>query len=150
MPVAAETLFESAVTESNKDTCTGSCIEDRKTVTESDMRKKDWQKILKTESGTNRYKKTYRADVHEFSTFRNPIIYRFITARGYYPGTDGSREYFTPEPSEVSPHHHMSGNIIRPACFFACCLRCDIEKYHINIFITFPGSGRQIMHKKTD
>ncbi len=119
MAVIIETVFESAVTETNKDTYTGSYIEDRKTVIEFDMRKKDWQKILKTESGINWYKKTYRVDVHEFSTFHSPIIYRFIMARGYYLGTDGSRKYFTPEPSEVSTHHHMSRNIIRLACFLA-------------------------------
>ena len=117
MSVTIETRFESAVTETNKDAYTGSYIEKKKTVIEFDMRKKDWGKILKTNSEINWYKKTYTVDVHEFSTFHSPIIYRFVMSRGYYFRTDGSREYFTPEPSEVSTHHHMSRNIIRLACF---------------------------------
>ena len=117
MSVTIETRFESAVTETNKDAYTGSYIEKKKTVIEFDMRKKDWGKILKTDSEINWYKKTYTVDVHEFSTFHSPIIYRFVMSRGYYFRTDGSREYFTPEPSEVSTHHHMSRNIIRLACF---------------------------------
>ncbi len=119
MAVLIETVFESAVTESNKDAYTGSFIEDRKTVIEFDMRKRDWQKILKTESEIKWYKKTYTVDVHEFSTFHCPVVYRFIMSRGYYLRADGNREYFTPEPSGVSTRHHMSRNIIRLACFLA-------------------------------
>jgi len=119
MAVIIETRFESAVTEANKDTYTGSCIEDGKTVIESDMRKRDWEAVLNTESGIQWYKKTYKVGIHEFSTFHCPVVYRFVMARGYYLRTDGSREYFTTEPSEVSTHHHMSRNIIRLACFLA-------------------------------
>ncbi len=89
MAVIIETAFESAVTESNKEAFSASCIENGKTVTEFDMRKKDWQKILKTESEIKWYSETYTVDVHEFSTFHNPIVCRFIMNRGYYCKADG-------------------------------------------------------------
>ena len=119
MSVIIETCFESAVTEANKDAYIGSYIENKKTVIEFDMRKRDWQKALNTDSEIYWYKKTYMVDIHEFSTFHSPIVYRFVMARAYYFKADGSREYFTPEPSEISTHHHMSKNIIRLACFLA-------------------------------
>ena len=115
--VVIETRFESAVTEANGDTCVGSFIEDVKTVIEFDLRKRDWRKIGKTDSEIRWCKKTYTVDVHEFSTFHCPIIYRFVTGRGYFVNADGIREYFTPEPAEVSTRQHMSKSIIRMACF---------------------------------
>ena len=117
MSVIIEAVFESAVTETNKDAYTGSYIEDRKTVIEFDMRYGDWQKTLKTDSEIYWYKETHTVGIHEFSTFHSPIIYRFVIGRGYYFRADGSRRYFTTEPSEVSVHHHMSRNIIRLSCF---------------------------------
>ena len=91
MGVVIEAVFESAVTESNKDAFSGSCIENGKTVIKFDMRKKDWQKILKTESEIKWHSETYMVDVHEFSTFHNPIVCRFIMNRGYYFKADGCR-----------------------------------------------------------
>ena len=102
MSVIIETFFESAVTESNKDSYTGSFIEDGKTVIEFDMKKRDWRKTLKTDSEIFWYGEAYTVDVREFSTFHSPVIYRFAISRGYYLRADGGREYFTTEPSEVS------------------------------------------------
>ncbi|WP_459918274.1 hypothetical protein, partial [Desulfocicer niacini] len=84
-----------------------------------DMRKRDWQEAMQTNSKISWYSKTFKVDIYEFSTFHCPIVYRFTMVRGYFTQSDGSREYFTTEPSEVSTHHHMSKNIIRLACFLA-------------------------------
>jgi len=119
MSVTVQVCFESAVIEANKDTFVRSYIEESKTILEFDMRKRDWQEVLKTDSEIYWSGKAYPVDVHEFSTFHCPIIYRFVIERGYYLADDGRREYFTPEPSEVSTRHHMSKNIIRLACFLA-------------------------------
>ena len=119
MSVTIQVCFESAVIRASKDTFVGSYIGKDKTIIESDMRKRDWQEVLKTDAEIYWCGKTYPADVHEFPTFHCPFIYRFVIERGYYLADDGRREYFTPEPSEVPTRHHMSRNIIRPACFLA-------------------------------
>lgn len=134
MSVIIQTCFESAVTEANKDTFVGSYIEEKKTIIEFDMRKRDWKKVLEADSEIYWSGKTYTVDVHEFSTFHCPVIYRFIMARGYYIKADGNREYFTPEPSEVSTHHHMSKNIIRVACFLAVI--CGVTLRNISAIFT--------------
>ncbi len=119
MGITIKAHFETSVTEANKDVYTGSFIEGKKTIIEFDMRKRDWQQALQTNSKISWYPQTSKIDIYEFSTFHCPIVYRFTMARGYYTQTDGSREYFTTKPSEVSTHHHMSKNIIRLACFLA-------------------------------
>ena len=119
MAVTIKARFESSVTEADQDTYIGSFIEDNQTVIEFDMRKRNRQKILQINSDINWYSETYQVDIHEFSTFHCPVIYRFIMTRGYYTKADGTREYFTSEPSEVSIRHNMSKNVIRSACFLA-------------------------------
>jgi hypothetical protein len=117
MAIIIQSEFDSAVLEANKDTYTRTYIGDRKTIIEFDMRKRDYSKKfgIKTEIfwSVNRY----YIDIHEFSTFHNPIIYRFIVAQGYYSDGNSHRVFFTPEPSDVSTHYHMSLNILRLSCF---------------------------------
>ena len=64
-------------------------------------------------------KDIYHVDVHELSTFHNPIPYRFIVAQGYYFDEHGRRIYFTPEIKGVSTSQHLSHSIIRLSCYLA-------------------------------
>jgi len=82
------------------------------------MRKRDYRKEFGINSEIFR-KESYKADVHEFSTFHRPIVYRFVSAQGYYLDEQGNRKFFTPETAEVSAQQHMSKNIIRVCCFLA-------------------------------
>jgi len=57
--------------------------------------------------------------VHEFPTFHNPVIYRFVSVQGYCSDDQGNRIFFTPEIAEVPTQQHMSKNVIRVCCFSA-------------------------------
>ncbi|GAB6147130.1 hypothetical protein [Desulfocicer niacini] len=69
MGITIKTHFESSVTEANKDVYTGSFLEGKKTIIEFDMRKRDWQEALQTNSKISWYSKTSKVDIYEFSTF---------------------------------------------------------------------------------
>jgi hypothetical protein len=61
----------------------------------------------------------YAVEVHELSTFHNPIQYRFIVAQGSYLNAQHQRVYFTPAIQGVSTAQHMSPSVIRLACYLA-------------------------------
>jgi hypothetical protein len=111
--------FDSAVLEANKDVFTQSYIEDDQTIIEFDLRKRDFQKEFNTSSKIYWPKDFYTVDIDEFSTYHNPIRYRFILAQGYYLNDQNKRIYFTPEVKEASTYHHVSNNIIRLSCFLS-------------------------------
>lgn len=168
MAITIRADFESAVVEANKDIFTKSYIEEKTTIIEFDMRKRDYRKEFGTNSDMNWSESTYSVDVHEFSTFHNPIMYRFILARGYYYDDNGNRIFFTPKISEVSAHHHMSNNIIRLSCFlavicgvtlrniaiiFSVLFRIPVSKSAIKRWIDEIGnnlSEEEILKKMTD
>ena len=117
MTITIQTEFSSAVVEANKDVFSRSYIENGNTIIEFDMRKRCWQKEFGINTEIYRPENIYTVDVHEFSTFHSPIMYRFILAQGYYFDSGGKRIWFTPKISGVSAHHHMSSNAIRLSCF---------------------------------
>jgi len=117
MAIIIQSESDSAVSEANKDTYTRTYIVGKKTITESDMRKRDYRKKFGIKAEICRSVNSYYIDIHEFSTFHNPVIYRFIVAQGYYSDEDNNRIFFTPEPSDVPTHHHMSMNVLRLSCF---------------------------------
>jgi len=118
MTITIQTEFSSAVAEAHKDIFTISHIENGNTIIEFDMRKRDYRKEFGISSEIF-WKESYKVDVHEFSTFHSPIIYRFISAQGYYFDEQGERKFFTPQIAEVSTQQHMSRNVIRVCCFLA-------------------------------
>jgi hypothetical protein len=118
MSIIIQTQFSSAVVEENQDIYTESYIEDSKTIIAFDVRVRDYQKEFNTASEI-RWKDPYTVDVCEFSTYQNPIIYRFTMAQGYYTNDEHKRIYFTPKVSEVSTQRHVSLNVIRLSCFLA-------------------------------
>ena len=76
--------FESAVTEMSQDAFVGSAIEHGTTIILFDLRKHDFQSALGTKAKLCWRKEPYAVEMHELSTFHNPIKYRFIVAQGSY------------------------------------------------------------------
>lgn len=134
MGISIQVHFDSAVVKANEDVFSGSYIENNNTIIEFDMRKRDYQKQFGATSEIYWSENSYQVDVHEFSTFHNPVIYRFVLAQGYYFDDRNSRIYFTPEIAEVSTHQHMSRNIIRLSCFLAVI--CGVSLRNIAVIFS--------------
>src|SRR6266851_3809531 len=96
MAVTVQMQFESVVTELYEDAFIGSSIENGTTIIQFDLRKLDFQRVLETTSTICWCKAPYAVEVHELSTFHNPIKYRFIVAQGAYLNDQHQRVYFTP------------------------------------------------------
>jgi hypothetical protein len=97
MAVTVQMQFESAVTEMYQDAFVGSSIENGATIITFDLRQHDWQQEVRAPSTLDWRKEAYHVDIHELSTFYNPIKYRFILAQGYYLDNQHQRMYFTPD-----------------------------------------------------
>jgi len=82
MAVTVQMQFESAVTEMYQDAFVGSAIENGTTIIMFDLRKHDFHQELGTQATLCWRKEAYHVNVHELSTFHNPIQYRFILAQG--------------------------------------------------------------------
>ncbi len=99
MAVTVQTQFESVVTEMYEEAFVGSSIENGTTVIKFDLRKLNFQRESGITSTIYWRKESYHVDVHELSTFHNPIKYRFILAQGSYFDEDGQRIYLKRTPS---------------------------------------------------
>jgi len=119
MAVTVQMQFESAVTEMYQKAFVGSSIENGTTIIQFDLRQLDFQRELGTTSPICWRQDVYHVDIHELSTFHNPIKYRFIVAQGYYLNDKQQRVYFTPDIQGVSTSQHMSKSIIRLCCYLA-------------------------------
>ena len=80
MAITIQMQFASAVTEIYQDAFVGSSMENGTTIITFDLRKHDFQYELGTQATLCWRKESYHVDVHELSTFHNPILYRFILA----------------------------------------------------------------------
>jgi hypothetical protein len=129
MALTVQMQFESAVTEIYQDAFVGSAMENGTTIITFDLRKHDFQSELGTQATLCWRKETYHVDIHELSTFHNPILYRFILAQGSYLDGQHQRRYFTPEIKGVSTSQHMSHSVIRLACYLAVV--CGVSLRHI-------------------
>jgi hypothetical protein len=119
MAVTVQMQFESAVTEMYQKAFVGSSLENGTTVIQFDLRQRDFQRELGTTSPIWWRQDVYHVDMHELSTFHNPIKYRFIVAQGSYLNDQKQRVYFTPDIQGVSTSQHMSKSIIRLCCSLA-------------------------------
>jgi hypothetical protein len=129
MAVTVQMQFESAVTEMYQDAFVGSSIENGVTIITFDLRQRDLHLERGGRSPLYWRKEAYHVDVHELSTFHNPIKYRFILAQGYCLDGQNQRLYFTPEIKGVSTAQHMSHSSIRLACYLAVV--CGVSLRHI-------------------
>jgi len=119
MAITVQMQFESAVTEMYQDAFVGSSIENGVTIITFDLQQLDFQRELGTASPIAWRQESSHVDVHELSTFHNPIKYRFIFTQGYSLDEEHQRIYFTPEIKGVSTAQHMSHSVIRLSCYLA-------------------------------
>src|SRR5262245_31502971 len=96
MAVTVQMPFTSAVTERYQDAFVGSSIENGATIIQFDLRQHDFHDDLGTQATIWWRKDSYHVDVHELSTFHNPIIYRFIVAQGCYVDDQNQRRLTIP------------------------------------------------------
>jgi Transposase len=129
MAVTVQMQFESAVTEMYQDVFVGSSIENGATIITCDLRQRDFQQERGATSTLYGRKEAYHVDMHELSTFHNPMKYRFIFAQGYYLNDQNQRLDFTPERKGVSTAQHMRHSMIRLACSLAVV--CGVSLRHI-------------------
>ena len=131
MAVTVQMQFESVVTEIYQDAFVGSSIENGTTVIQFDLRRHNFQQELGTQATLCWRKESYHVDVHELSTFHNPILYRFILAQGSYLNDNKQRIYFTPAIKGVSTAQHMSHSVIRLSCYLAVV--CGVSLRHVAV-----------------
>src|SRR5499427_2694659 len=134
MAVTVQMQFESAVTEMYQKAFVGSSIDNGATIIQFDLRQLDFQRELGTTSPICWRQDVYHVDIHELSTFHNPIKYRFIVAQGSYLNDQNQRVYFTPEIQGVSTSQHMSKSIIRLACYLAVV--CGVSLRHLALLLS--------------
>jgi Transposase len=134
MAVTVQMQFTSAVTEMYQDAFVGSSMENGTTIITFDLRQHDFQQELGTQARLCWRKESYHVDVHELSTFHNPITYRIILAQGAYLDAQNQRRYFTPEIKGVSTSQHMSHSVIRLACYLAVV--CGVSLRHIALLFS--------------
>jgi Transposase len=134
MAVTVQMQFESVVTELYQDAFVGSSLENGTTIIQFDLRTLDFQHVLGTPAPICWRQEPYHVDIHELSTFHNPITYRFIVAQGYYLNDQNQRVYFTPEIKGVSTSQHMSHSVIRLACYLAVV--CGVSLRHIALLFS--------------
>src|SRR6201993_487237 len=131
MAVTVQMQFESVVTEIYQDAFIGSSIENGTTIIQFDLRRHNFHQELGTQATLCWRKESYHVDVHELSTFHNPILYRFILAQGSYLDDNKQRIYFTPAIKGVSTSQHMSHSVIRLSCYLAVV--CGVSLRHIAV-----------------
>ncbi len=134
MAVTVQMQFTSAVTERYQDAFVGSAMENGTTIIQFDLRQHDFHDELGTQAKIWWRKESYHIDVHELSTFHNPMTYRFIVAQGSYLNAQNQRVYFTPEIRGVSTSQPMSHSVIRLACYLAVV--CGVSLRHIALLFS--------------
>ena len=134
MAITVQMQFESAVTEMYQDAFVGSSIENGTTIIQFDLRKHDFHQELGTQATLCWRKDSSQVDVHELSTFHNPMMYRFLVAQGSYLNDQHHRVYFTPEIQGVSTSQHMSHSVIRLACYLAVV--CGVSLRHMALLFS--------------
>jgi hypothetical protein len=117
-----------------QDACVGSSIENGTTIIQFDLRNLDFQRVLETTATICWRKEPYAVEIHELSTFHNPIKYRFIVAQGSYLNDQNQRVYFTPDIQGVSTSQHMSHRVIRLACYLAVV--CGVSLRHLALLFS--------------
>jgi hypothetical protein len=137
MAITVQMQFESVVTEIYEDAFVGSSIENGTTIIQFDLRKLDFQRVLETPSSICWRKEPYAVEIHELSTFHNPIKYRFIIAQGSYLNNQNQRVSFTPNIQGVSTSQHMSHSVIRLACYLAVVCGVSLRRIALLFSVLF-------------
>ena len=141
MAVTVQMQFESAVTEMYQDAFVGSSIENGTTMITFDLRQHEFQQEVGAAATLAWRKEAYHVDIHELSTFHNPIKYRFILAQGSYLDDQNQRRYFTPairriDSTAYEPQHYplgvLSGGGVRRQSQAHCAplFRAVLDSYY--------------------
>jgi hypothetical protein len=113
IPVKTEVIAK------NEDICTQGKFEDGKVVIEMDTRRRDYKKLWNVPRGECiRWINERTFEVQELSSFAWPIVYRIITADGYYQN-NGERVYVTPAIEGLSTRKKVSDVVVRLAVFLS-------------------------------
>ena len=131
MAVTVQMQFASVVTEIYQDAFVGSSIENGTTVRQFDLRRHNFHQELGTQATLCWRKASYHVDVHELSTFHNPMLYRFILAQGSYLNDKKQRIDFTPAIKGVSTSQPMSHSVLRLSCYLAVV--CGVSLRHVAV-----------------
>src|SRR5437899_3440874 len=134
MAVTVQMQFASVVTEIYQDAFAGSSIENGTTVRQFDLRRHNFHQELGTQATLCWRKASYHVDVHELSTFHNPMRYRFLLAQGSSLDDQKQRIDFTPALKGVSTAQHMSHSVIRLSCYLAVV--CGVSLRHIALLFS--------------
>ena len=134
MAITVPMQFTSAVTEISQDAFVGSSIENGTTVLQCDLRQHDLHQELGTKATLYWRKESSHVDVHELSTFHNPMTYRCIVAQGSDVNDQDQRMSFTPTSKGVSTSQPMSHSVIRLACDLAVV--CGVSLRHIALLFS--------------
>jgi len=129
MAVTVQMQFASAVMEMSQDAFVGSSIENGATLSQCDLRQRDVHHALGVTSTLDWRKDAYHVDMHELSTFHNPMTYRFILAQGYSLESQNQRMAFPPDIKGVSTAQPLSHSRIRLAC--ALAVVCGVSLRHL-------------------
>jgi hypothetical protein len=129
MAVTVQMQFTSALPEMYQDAFVGSSMENGTTIMTFDLRQHDFPQELGIKGRLWWRKASYHVDVHELSTFHNPILYRCIVAPGCSLDDQHQRISVTPEIQGVSTSQQMSHSVIRCACDLAVV--CGVSLRHI-------------------
>ena len=132
--VTVQMQCKSVVTELYQDAFVGSSIENGTTIIQFDLRKLDFQCVVGTTATICWRQEPYPVDMHELSTFHNPIKYRLSVAQGYSLNDQNQRVYFTLDMQGVSPSQQMSKSILRLACDLAVV--CGVSLRHIALLFS--------------
>ena len=127
--VTVQRQCASAVTEIYQDAFVGSSMENGTTIIPFDLRKHDCQYELGTQATLCGRKETSHGDIHELSTFHNPILSRCIFAQGSSLDGQHQRIDCTPDIKGVSPSQQMRHSVIRLACSRAVV--CGVSLRHM-------------------
>ena len=150
MAVTVQMQFESAVTEMYQDAFVGSAIENGTTIILFDLRKHDFQAELGTKAKLCWRKEPYAVEIHELSTFHNPIKYRFIVAQGSYLNNQHQRVYFTPNIKGVSTAQHMSHSVIPVGLLPRGGVRGQSQAPCTPLFRAVPDTHYQVVNETLD
>jgi len=103
------------------------------TIIQFDLRQHDFHQELGTQAPLWWRQEASHVEVHELSTFHNPMTYRCIIAQGSSLDDQHQQKFFTPEIQGVSTSQPMSHSVIRLACYLAVV--CGVSLRHIALLL---------------
>src|SRR5215831_14400828 len=124
MAIMVQMQFESAVTEMYQDAFVGSSIENGATIITFDLRQRDLQQELGATSTLSWRKEAYHVDIHELSTFHNPMIFASLFL---IPITKSSLKRWI---DDIGSHLPAPEEMLRQLLALTPATECHIDGYY--------------------